>query len=226
MQRGVLTIEMDARDVARYLRENPKFFEDYADEIAAIFVPHPHGGHAIPIAERQIFALREKNAELTAKLAELIEFGKENDATAERLHRSTLALFAAPDLEATLAVLYHSLREDFAVPQLAVRLWGRVPEQSYLPELAATSVDVREYAERLETPYCGPEAVAESREWFEGSVPPASFAFLPLRTAQTFGMLTLGSPDATRFHERIGTVYLTRLAEIASIAIARFLPGM
>jgi len=40
------------------------------------------------------------------------------------------------------------LREDFDVPLVAVRLWGRVPEQSYLPELAATSADVRDYAER------------------------------------------------------------------------------
>ena len=217
---------MDARDVIRYLKENPKFFEDYADEIAQIFVPHPHGGHAIPIAERQIFALREKNAELSAKLGELIRFGSENDAIAERLHRSTLALFAAPDLETTLAVLYHSLREDFGVPQVAVRMWGRVPEQSYLPELAATSADVREYAERLDAPYLGPEPVAESREWFDSDTPPASFAFLPLRTAVTFGVLGLASPDPQRFHPGLGTVYLTRLAELASIAIARFLPAM
>jgi uncharacterized protein YigA (DUF484 family) len=217
---------MDARDVARYLRENPNFFEDHADEIAEIFVPHPHGGHAIPIAERQIFTLREKNTELSGKLAELIRFGSENDATAERLHRSTLASFSAPDLETTLAVLYHSLREDFGVPLVAVRLWGRVPEQSYLPELAAASAEVREYAERIDAPYCGPDAVAESRDWFEGGEPPASFAFLPLRTATTFGLLVLASPDAQRFRTGIGTVYLTRLAELSSIAIARFLPGM
>ena len=55
---------MEARDVAQYLREHPAFFEEYADAIAEIFVPHPHGGHAIPIAERQILTLREKNAEL------------------------------------------------------------------------------------------------------------------------------------------------------------------
>jgi uncharacterized protein len=218
-------ISMEARDVARYLRENPKFFEDHADEIAEIFVPHPHGGHAIPIAERQIFTLREKNAELSAKLAELIRYGGENDAIAERLHRSTLALFAAPDLETTLAILYHSLREDFGVPQLAVRLWGRVPEQSYLPELAATSADVRDYADRLDAPYCGTQPVAESREWFEGGDPPASFAFLPLRTAVTFGLLALASPDPERFQSGLGTVYLSRLAELSSIAIARFLPA-
>jgi uncharacterized protein len=215
---------MEARDVSRYLRDHPEFFEQYADEVAEIFVPHPHGGHAIPIAERQIFTLREKNAELSAKLAELIRYGSDNDAIAERLHRSTLALFAAPDLETTLAVLHHSLKEDFGVPEVAVRLWGRVPEQSYLPELAATSTDVREYAERLEAPYCGPDAIGEAREWFEGGDRLASFAFLPLRTSSTFGLLALGSGDAQRFHAGIGTVYLTRLAELASMAIARFLP--
>lgn len=214
---------MDASDVASYLREHPEFFEEHADEIAEIFVPHPHGGHAIPIAERQILALRDKNAELGAKLAELIRYGSDNDAIGERLHRSTLALFSAPDLETTLAVLYHSLREDFGVPDVAVRLWGRVPEQSYLHELAATSTEVREYADRLERPYCGPEAVAESREWFEGGAA-ASFAFLALRTSSTFGIVALASPDAQRFHAGIGTVYLTRLADLASLAIARFLP--
>jgi hypothetical protein len=217
---------MQAHDVAQYLKDHPQFFEDYADEIAEIYVPHPHGGHAIPIAERQILALRDKNAELAGKLAELVRFGAENDATTERLHRSTLALFAAPDLEATLAVLCHSLREDFAVPHVAVRLWGRVPEQSYLPELAATSAEVREYAERLDAPATGHEAVAESAEWFEGEDRPASFAFLPLRTAATFGLLALASPDPQRFRAGIGTVYLSRLAELASLAIARYLPEM
>ena len=51
-----------------------------------------------------------------------------------------------------------------------------------------------------------------------------SFAFMPLRTAHTFGLLALGSPDAQRFHAGMGTLYQTRLAELASVATARFLP--
>jgi len=47
-------------------------------------------------------------------------------------------------------------------------------------------------------------------------------AYLPLRTEQTFGILALASGDARRFHADIGTVYLLRLAELASVAIARF----
>jgi uncharacterized protein YigA (DUF484 family) len=215
---------MDAPAVAEYLKQNPKFFEDYADVVAEIFVPHPHGGHAIPIAERQIVTLREKNQELEAKFRELVAYGTENDQISEKVHRSTLALFAAPDLETTLAVLYHSLKEDFGVPQVAARLWGKVPEQSYLPELAATSSEIRQYADQLGQPYCGPVAAFESREWFEDGDVLQSFAFLPLRTAQTFGVLALGSSDPDRFHPGMGTLYQTRLAELASVATARFLP--
>src|SRR5437773_4901770 len=147
---------MDVNAVAEYLKQNPRFFEDYADMIAEIFVPHPHGGHAIPIAERQIVTLREKNHELESKLRELIRFGSENELIGEKIHRSTLALFAASDLETTLAVIYHSLKEDFGIPEVAARLWGKVPEGSYLPELAATSADVRDDSRQLGTPYCGP----------------------------------------------------------------------
>jgi len=215
---------MDANEVAHYLKDNPGFFEEFADVIAEIFVPHPHGGHAIPIAERQIVTLREKNGELEERLRELVRFGVENDQISEKLHRSTLALIAAPDLETTLAVLYHSLKEDFGVPNVATRLWGKVPEQSYLPELAATSQEVRDYADQLGAPYCGPIAPFESRDWFDTGETMQSFAFLPMRTAYTFGLLALGDEDPERFHPGMGTVYLTRLAELASVSTSRYLP--
>ncbi len=215
---------IDAERVAAYLKHSPQFFADYADLLAEIFVPHPHGGHAIPIAERQIITLREKNSDLEARMRELIRYGTENDAIGEKLHRSTLALFGASDLDTTLAVLYESLRDDFGVPQVAARLWHKMTEQSYLPELAATSRELRDYADSLSAPYCGPEPPFESRGWFDAPESCRSCAFLPLRTSQTFGLLGLASNDPQRFVAGMGTVYLTRLGELASVAIARYLP--
>ena len=217
---------MDGEAVAEYLIKHPDFFEHYADLVAAMFVPHPHDGHAIPIAERQILTLREKNAQLQTKLRELMGFGSDNDAITEKLHRSTLALFSAADLETTLGVFYHSLRDDFQVSQVALRLWGKVPERSYLPEFAATSPELRDYTEGLDEPYCGTHAPFESRDWFEAGTELASFAFLPLRTHHTFGLLGLASPDRERFFDGMGTMYLTRLSELASVATARFLPQL
>src|SRR5205823_8506753 len=207
---------MDVNAVAEYLKQNPQFFEDYADMIAEIFVPHPHGGHAIPIAERQIVTLREKNHELESKLRELIRFGSENEMTGEKVHRSTLALFAAPDLETTLAVIYHSLKEDFSVPEVAARLWGKVPDGSYLPELAATSPELRDYASQLAGPHCGPSPPFESGEWFERGGLLASFASMPLRTTTTFGLLILAGTDPRRIPACTGTNILMRRAEHAT----------
>ena len=215
---------MDPKDVAEYLKQHPKFFEDYADVLAEIYVPHPHGGHAIPIAERQILTLRERNADLEARVREMVANGHANDAIGEKLHRSTLALFASPDLETTLAVLDHSLKEDFGVPDVAARLWGKVPEQSYLPQLAATSSEVRTWADAMAQPQCGGEAPYESREWFDHGDALRSFAFMPLRTSHTFGVLALASQDPERYRAGVGTVYLVRLAELASVATARYLP--
>jgi uncharacterized protein YigA (DUF484 family) len=192
--------------------------------LAEIFVPQPPGGHAIPIAERQIRTLRERNADLESRLRELVANARANDTIGEKLHRSTLALFASPDLETTLAVLDHSLKEDFGVPDVVARLWGRVPEQSYLPQLAATSAEVREWADGLAQPQCGAESPFETREWFEHGEALGSFAFLPLRTSQTFGVLALASQDPERYRAGVGTVYLVRLAELASVATARYLP--
>ncbi|MGA8033173.1 MAG: DUF484 family protein [Casimicrobiaceae bacterium] len=216
---------MDASTVADYLKQHPDFFEDYADVLAEIYVPHPHGGHAIPIAERQILSLRDRIRDLERQLGELIRHGTENDVISEKLHRSTLALFAANDLATTLAVLSHSLREDFAVPQVAIRLWGVAPDSATFPELREVPAEARTYADHLRGPYCGPEAVHGSRSWFDEGESLTSFAYLPLRTDATFGLLALASRDPQRFHSAMGTVYLLRLAELASMAIARFMPA-
>ncbi|HEY3532277.1 MAG TPA: DUF484 family protein, partial [Casimicrobiaceae bacterium] len=46
-----------------------------------------------------------------------------------------------------------------------------------------------------------------------------------LRTEHTFGVLALASDDPHRFHDEMGTMYLLRLAELASVALSRFLPA-
>jgi uncharacterized protein YigA (DUF484 family) len=103
-------------------------------------------------------------------------------------------------------------------------VWGKVHEGSYLPELAATSQEIRDYARDLGVPYCGPAPAFESREWFDVGDGLTSYAYMPLRTTGTFGLLALGSPDPNRFHPGMGTLFLIRLAELASVSAARFLP--
>lgn len=211
-----------ADDVARYLKDNPGFFEQYAEMLATIYVPHPHGGRAIPIAERQMVTLREKNKSLEHQLRELVEFGQQNDAIIERLHRIALGLLAATDLDAALAITYSNLRDDFAVPQVAMRLWadGEWPQ----PEFGLASEEVHVFAESLSNPYCSAQPMFETARWFDDAgADLASFAYVPLRSARGIGLLALASPDAQRFYPEMGTVYLKRLGDLVANAVGRYI---
>jgi uncharacterized protein YigA (DUF484 family) len=213
--------DLKAEDVARYLRENPLFFEEHAELLAQIHVPHPHGGQAIPLSDRQVLGLREKTRALEGKLSELIQFGEENDVISERVHRLAVAMLAARTLPTLLHELYFNLREDFAVPHAALRLWRGAGEG---PEFEPVSEALREYAAQLDAPFCGPNANFEAVGWFGDAAPHIrSVAFMPLRELdQTFGMLALAAEDLLRFYPEMGTLYLKRMGEMAAAALLRF----
>ena len=212
---------MKPEEVAGYLKENPEFFEHYAELLAEIFIPHPHGGRAIPISERQIVTLRERNRQIESKLREVIQYGEENDAISEKVHRICVALLAAPELRGVLNAVYLNLREDFAVPHVALRLW-RGGNRGDMPEFRPVSGTAREFAESLAHPYCGGRAMVDTGSWFgEASAHLRSFSYLPLREEGVFGLLALASEDPQRFFPEMGTLYLKRLAELVSAALAR-----
>jgi uncharacterized protein YigA (DUF484 family) len=206
-----------ADDVARYLKENPAFFETHAEMLSTIQVPHPHGGRAIPLSDRQMLGLREKNKALEARLAELLQIGEENDAIGGKLHRLCLALLAAQDLQGLFSALHLHLHEDFAVPHSALRLWRGTGN-------APVSDDLKRYADSLAQPYCGPSGNAEAAAWFgDGAAHVRSVAHVALRDKECFGMLALGSEDAARFYPEMGTLYLRRLGDVAGAALLRLL---
>jgi len=214
-------MKIRAAEVAAFLEAHPEFFEEYADLLADIYIPHPHGGRAIPISERQILTLRERNHQLEAKLRELIQFGEENDAIGERVHRIALALINARNLEALLHSLYFNLREDFAVPHVALRLWG-VNLNRQLPEFSAISEKLRLFSETLANPHCC--AQFEGASWFGEDAPRLrSFALVALRSERVFGLLALASEDAKRFFPEMGTLYLKRLGDLTSACLMRYL---
>ncbi len=218
---------MNADEVVRYLQDHPGFFEDYAELLAQIYIPHPYGGRAIPIAERQILTLREKSKMLERKLAELIQFGEENDAISEKMHRLCLALIATGDRHGMLQALYYNLREDFAVPHAMVRIWraGAGTVAAGGPEFTPVSDELHQYAAALEHPFCGPSGKVEVAAWFgEAASQVRSVACIPLRdaTKACFGMLALASEDILRFYPEMGTLYLKRLGELASAALERY----
>lgn len=218
-----MTAAINADDVARFLQANPDFFDQYADLLAHLNVPHPHGGRAISLNERQMLVMRETNKQLESKLAELIAFGEENDAISEKVHRLSVALIAAETFQAVIHLLNFHLCDDFAVPHVALRLWDKPADIEDLPEFAAVSEELLVFAETLARPYCGSTAGFGTASWFgEHATHIRSQALIALRNGGgTIGMIALGSEDTQRFYADMGTLYLERLGEMVSAALAR-----
>ncbi|WP_035058893.1 DUF484 family protein [Andreprevotia chitinilytica] len=213
---------MQAHDIIAWLKDNPAFFDDYADEFAEIYVPHTHRGQAISLAERQLLTLRDKNRALEMRLAELLQFGEENDLISERLHRLSVDLMQAQDLAGIIGTLEYHLKERFQVPQVALRLW--LDSDSTLREFSPVGDAAKKLAENLVSPYCGPYVTDEVQGWFDAG-PLNSFAQFALRVGdEPFGLLVMASDDVERFYPDMGTLYLQRLADLVSAAIRRVVP--
>ncbi len=201
---------MRAEDVAQYLQDNPLFFEDHAEMLSQITLPHPYGGRTISLSERQLLTLRERVKELEKRLHELLEFAKENDALQLKVHQFNCTLFGPHDRTTLHDLVVSNLRETFAVPHVALHLWKDEPPS---PEVLA-------FADLHQQPVCTHHPIHDTLPWFgEAAAHLHSFAYLPLRAhGQTVGLLVLASEDKQRFYPEMGTVFLQRIAETLGCA--------
>ncbi len=216
---------MRAEDVAQYLKDHPQFFDAYADMLADIVIPHPHGGRTISLSERQMLTLRTNNKGLEQRLREMVEFGKENDALQDKVHQFTRTLFGAHDLMGLQDLITNNLREVFAVPHVALHVWKGLPP----------SAEVLAFTGQQPQPVCTHHAAHDTLSWFGEAAPHLrSFAYLPLREGngeaagrqageQSIGLLILASEDAKRFYPEMGTLFLQRIAEIVGSALRQHL---
>jgi len=217
---------MNAHEVADYLQRHPEFFEQYAELFAAITIPHPHGGRAISLTERQMITLRERHKTLELKLAEMVRYGEENDIISEKLQRWTRTMLLQRNTRSLPDNLVASLSDIFQIPSIALRIWEASDDFAELPCTQPIPVGLINYANQLQVPYCGMPLEANSGALTLIDAPVESFALIALRregAADAFGLLVFGSPDPKRFHEGMGTEFLARIGESASAALTRLL---
>ena len=214
-------------DIAEYLANTPDFFERHASLLAAVQLTSPHGSRAVSLQERQAVMLREKIKSLELKSAEMIRNGHENTVIADRLQRWTRELLRNRDDGVLPHVVTQELASHFVVPQVAIKLWGLLPDYAGEDYAQGASEDVMAFASSLSRPYCGANRDLESAQWLADPSSAASMALIPLRVGMApdaFGLLVLASGDAQRFTSDMGTDFLERIGEIASAALSRLRP--
>jgi uncharacterized protein YigA (DUF484 family) len=214
-------------DIAQYLVNNPAFFERHAELLSSVQLTSPHGQRAVSLQERQMEMLRERHKGLEQRIIEMIRNSQENVAIADRLHRWTRSILLTADPNLLPRVMLDGLKQQFLIPQAAIRLWGAAgsfAEESFAQPVSA---DIKSFVGSLLVPYCGMNTGFEAASWLEEPATVMSLAMIPLRHWSggdgSFGLLVLGSPDATRYSADMGTEFLGRIGEIASAALSRLL---
>jgi len=174
-------------------------------------IPHGTGDGAVSLIEYQVNMLRDEARELSSRLEDLLEIARDNDRLAEQLHRFTLELLAADDLEAVLVALRDGLRQDFRADVVQVLLVGEGLPGSGVPVLASDETQ----AEQLEAHFPGNTPVvgkldqerlalvfADQADGLE------SAAVIPLDESPLRGFIAIGSRDPDRYQDDQGTVFL------------------
>ena len=105
--------KIGAHEVAAWLRRHPTFLKQFPDLALTLVVPRDDGPTA-SLASYQLEVLRDKNRELSRRLAELGANAQVNERLAVRTHQLTLALMRQGSAADTLRAMAASLEEDFA----------------------------------------------------------------------------------------------------------------
>ena len=214
---------MQDDDIKQYLKNNPEFFESNAAFLANIHLPSPHGGGTISLAERQQLAQRDKINALETNFAELVLNARDNDAIANKIHAFNVELHKAKSFDAIEQLISDLLPEYFDLSDTCLRLWAAPLDASNRTNLVFSMLpdEAKAWVAALTQPYCGKPPAIVTEDWF--IEPTASLAIIPLQMEHTIGFLALSSDDEKHFFTEMGTDFLSKIGEILSAALSRYL---
>ncbi len=209
--------------VLRYLEQQPDFLAHHPDLFGKLTFKHEVGGQAVSLIEHQVQTLRARNQELNQQLRDLVSVARENDALGARLHNFALAMIAADSADEAIDTACDLLRQEFRVEAVSVRL-KREPAGARPEYVGANDRILNELLKRFERskPLLDVSQDESLRNYFfeTQAAEVRACALIPLGGSTLDGVLALGAHDAARFHPGMGTVYLTRLGELLTRALA------
>src|SRR5690606_38131091 len=101
-----------AHEIATWLRRHPDFLRQFPDLALSLVVPRDNGP-AASLASYQLEVLRDKNRELSRRLADLSANAQVNERLSVRTHQLTLSLLRQDSRAETPRAMAASLAEDF-----------------------------------------------------------------------------------------------------------------
>ena len=219
------TPELNAAQVADYLRQNPAFFVEHDELLPELLIPH-QSGQAVSLVERQVKLLRERNIDVRHRLNELMDVARENARLFEKSRRLILQLLEAPDVEEVIASIEDSLRDDFQVPFVSLILFSET--QRFCNTRCVSHSQAREAIGHLLDSGKTLSGVLREHEleflFGDQAEEVASTALAPIQHQGLHGVLALGSRDPQQYRSATGTLFLSYIADAVARVLLRQRP--
>ena len=217
--------------VARYLRTHSDFFMHHADLIETLAIPH-ETGVAVSLVERQVELLRNKNKELDQKLHQLIKVAKDNEKVSHRLHAITLGLVSIRGFDETLSGIHDLMHADFPGTKVNLRLFDALPETT-VKDCKAMGKSLQKSkliqdlfsSRRRGVAFLTKRQIEYVFDNEKEKKPIRSATAVALKKNDHLGVLFLGSTDANRFQNGMGTLFLGNLGEILGSKLQQYTPA-
>ncbi len=222
--------ELSEQAIHDYLANHPDFFENHANLLNSLHLPHASGG-AVSLVERQVSVLRQKDLKLERQLKDLIQVARANDLLSAKIHELTLQLFSANDLKTTIIALEEGMRSGFGADQAVLVIFG--DPTSFDDIDGGRFFRVVDKNDDALSPFktflngssarCGQIRDAQKEFLFRDDADEVgSTALVPLVGGSDIGFLAIGSADTDRFHPAMSIDFLTRLGELVAGALRRY----
>lgn len=217
--------ELNAEQVAEYLRQHPAFFVEHDELIPELLIPH-QSGQAVSLVERQVKLLRERNIDVRHRLGQLMDVARENDRLFEKSRRLILSLLESQDMEEIIASIEDSLRNDFQVPFVSLILFSET--QRFSNTRCVSHSEARESIGQLLDSGNTISGILRSHElaflFGEQGSQVSSAALAPIQHQGLHGVLALGSRDPQQYRSATGTLFLSYIADALARVLLRHRP--
>ena len=221
------TEKIAAHEVASWLRRHPGFLKQFPDLALTLVVPRDDGPTA-SLASYQLDVLRDKNRELSRRLADLGHTAQVNERLAVRTQQLTLALMKQSTVADTLRAMAASLEEDFDGDLVRLVMHTTVAGLEQAPWLQIIPADsplLGPFRDCLKDgePLCGRLQPEKNAVLYGARAEEIqTTALLPLPGV---GLIAVGSHDGNRFYPGMGTLFLRMMGEALVVALQRFKPA-
>lgn len=207
-----------------YLEKHPDLLQRYPDLLTRLQVPHSSGRGSVSLIERQVKVLREQNAQFEKQVGDLVDTARYNEQLSEKIHRYSIGLLQAKDVDDMLSISVQTLKNLFDVDMVAIHFkpgitvgddkeqQDQISEKAYAALLDSLGIGRGNCHNDLD------DALLQAL-FGSGAEGIRSCGMAALDTPNRVGILALGSTSKDRFAPGMGTLFLERLGELMSAAL-------